>query len=346
MNNNLKTVYRLGELFCGAGGLALGAVLASQRKCSFEHTWVNDIDADSCRTFEKNLKIPSEHIHCCPVESLEMKNLPEVDGMAFGFPCNDFSIVGERRGLNGEFGSLFRYCAKALEVLQPAFFIAENVSGLRSSGGKQDFKVVLSTFEACGYKVTPHLYKFEDYGVPQARHRMIIVGFRSDLNIEFQHPDSMDMPKATCGEALRDIALDAPNHEFARQTSRVVRRLSYIKPGENAFTANLPKELRLNMKSGALISQIYRKLDPNSPSYTVTGSGGGGTHMYHWDENRSLTNRERARLQTFPDSFVFCGNKESVRKQIGMAVPPSGSKIIFDQILKTLLNNGIKSQCC
>ena len=100
-----------------------------------------------------------------------------------------------------------------------------------------------------------------------------------------------------------------------------------------------PKNLQLNVK-GAKISQIYRRLDPNKPSYTVTGSGGGGTHVYHWKENRALTNRERARLQTFPDSFIFEGSKESVRKQIGMAVPVKGAKIIFDSLLKTFA--GIK----
>ena len=86
---------------------------------------------------------------------------------------------------------------------------------------------------------------------------------------------------------------------------------------------------------GAKISQIYKRLDPTKPSYTVTGSGGGGTHIYHWSENRALTNRERARLQTFPDDFVFEGSKESVRKQIGMAVPCEGARIIFEAILKT-----------
>ena len=80
---------------------------------------------------------------------------------------------------------------------------------------------------------------------------------------------------------------------------------------------------------------IYKRLDPNKPSYTITGSGGGGTHVYHWKENRALTNRERARLQTFPDSFEFFGSKESVRKQIGMAVPVKGAKIILTSVLKT-----------
>ena len=83
------------------------------------------------------------------------------------------------------------------------------------------------------------------------------------------------------------------------------------------------------------MSQIYKRLDPALPSYTITGSGGGGTHVYHWAEPRALTNRERARLQTFPDDYVFIGSKESVRKQIGMAVPCKGAKIIFEAILKT-----------
>ncbi|MDY2588896.1 MAG: DNA cytosine methyltransferase, partial [Agathobacter sp.] len=93
-------------------------------------------------------------------------------------------------------------------------------------------------------------------------------------------------------------------------------------------------ELKLNV-SGARLSQIYKRLDPEKPAYTVTGSGGGGTHIYHYDEPRALTNRERARLQTFPDDYVFEGSKESVRKQIGMAVPSKGAKIIFEAILNT-----------
>ena len=122
-------------------------------------------------------------------------------------------------------------------------------------------------------------------------------------------------------------------NEATKQSKQVVERLKHIKPGENAFTADLPEELKLNVK-GAKISQIYKRLDPNKPAYTVTGSGGGGTHIYHWDEPRALTNRERARLQTFPDDYEFMGNKESVRKQIGMAVPCLGAKIIFEAILK------------
>jgi len=138
----------------------------------------------------------------------------------------------------------------------------------------------------------------------------------------------------SCFSALAKppIPSNAFNNELTKQSETVIRRLQYIKPGENAFTADLPNHLRLNVK-GATISQIYKRLDPAKPAYTVTGSGGGGTHVYHWQENRALTNRERARLQTFSDNFAFCGSKESVRKQIGMAVPPRGAEIIFRAVL-------------
>jgi DNA (cytosine-5)-methyltransferase 1 len=166
---------------------------------------------------------------------------------------------------------------------------------------------------------------------------VIIVGIRKDLNIKFLPPAILKSPRVSASDALLKPAIqnDAHNHELTKQHPRVVERLSYIKPGENAWTADLPAALKLNV-SGAQISQIYKRLDPDKPSYTITGSGGGGTHVYHWSENRALTNRERARLQSFPDNFVFLGSKESVRRQIGMAVPP---QVVFEAIFKAL--NGI-----
>ena len=340
MTNKTKSPYRLGELFCGAGGLALGAKNAKHPNAYFTHEWVTDIDGDSCNTILSNLKLKPEQVHCCSVDKLNFSNLRPVDGVVFGFPCNDFSIVGERKGLNGSFGGLFEYCVASLNELRPKFFVGENVGGLASSGGRRDLKVILTAFKNAGYQVHPNLFKFEEYGVPQCRHRLFFVGFREDLQVEYETPPPISSDwRVTCREALDDIPRDAPNHEFARQTSRVIERLRHIRPGENAFTADLPSHLKLKMNSEAKISQIYKRLKPDSPSYTVTGSGGGGTHMYHWAEPRSLTNRERARLQTFPDEFCFYGNRESVRKQIGMAVPPTGAKVIFEAILQSLVKH-------
>ena len=186
-----------------------------------------------------------------------------------------------------------------------------------------------------GYNLTVHLYKSEEYGVPQTRHRIIIVGIDKKYKMKFRvpAPTSKGKPK-TAKQALSNIPTNAFNNELTKQSEIVVERLKLIKPGENIWQTKLPKSLQLNVK-GAKLSQIYRRLHPDKPSYTITGSGGGGTHGYHWKEPRALTNRERARIQTFPDDFHFIGSKESVRKQIGMAVPVELSRVIFEGILKT-----------
>lgn len=137
------------------------------------------------------------------------------------------------------------------------------------------------------------------------------------------------------------IPEDAANQERTRQSATVIERLQLIRQGENAFTADLPDHLQI--KTRTKISQIYKRLDSSKPSYTITGSGGGGTHVYHWQEPRALTNRERARLQTFPDDFVFEGSKESVRKQVGMAVPVKGAQVIFEAILKSFAGEEYES---
>ena len=268
-----------------------------------------------------------------------MSKLQQIDALAFGFPCNDYSIVGEQKGIEGVFGPLDSYGVKALIRYKPEWFLAENVGGIKSANSGIAFKRIQEDMINAGYKIYPHLYKFEDYGVPQARHRVIIIGIRDDLPFDFKVPSPAPYKMKTCKEAIENppIPEDAPNNEATKQSEKVIERLKYIKPGENAFTANIPEELQLKVK-GAKISQIYKRLDPTKPAYTITGSGGGGTHVYHWSENRALTNRERARLQTFPDDFVFEGSKESVRKQIGMAVPAQGAKIIFEAILKTFAN--------
>jgi DNA (cytosine-5)-methyltransferase 1 len=336
--------FKFGELFCGAGGLAYGAKSAGftlgETKFSISHAWATDLEKDACDTYIKNIcpNNPNSVI-CNDIKKLSLKQLEKIsnlDALAFGFPCNDFSMVGEQKGINGTYGPLYSYGVKCLNYFQPKFFVAENVGGLRSANDGKSLERILSEMMQAGYSITPHFYKFEQYGIPQARHRIIIVGIRNDLNIEYGVPLPTHTSPVTCREAIENppISQDAHNNEFTRQSQIVIDRLKHIKPGQNAFNSTLPAELELKVK-GAKISQIYKRLDPLKPAYTVTGSGGGGTHIYHWQENRALTNRERARLQTFPDEFVFVGSKESVRKQIGMAVPPLAAKIIFESILKS-----------
>ena len=334
-------IYRLGELFCGPGGLAVGATTANirRRDWGITHAWANDYDAETCETYRHNIcPDDPESVICGDVRRLDLDHLPPIDALAFGFPCNDFSQVGEQRGFDGTYGPLYSYGVHVLRTHRPLWFLAENVGGLKSANDGHAFEVIQADMRNAGYRIYPHLYKFEDYGIPQARHRIIIVGIREDLPQEFRVPSPERYADVdnTCRHALEvpPIPEWATNQEPTRQSDIVVERLRHIRPGQNAFTARLPPRLRLNVQ-GARISQIYKRLDPNRPAYTVTGSGGGGTHIYHWAEPRALTNRERARLQTFPDEYEFQGSKESVRKQIGMAVPCAGARIIFEAILKT-----------
>ena len=274
------------------------------------------------------------------LRELDIKKLGDIDAFCYGFPCNSFSNVGEHQGIaNEKFGQLYWYGVEVLRHYQPKWFIAENVSGIRSAGSN-DFQVIVNDLRESGYRLSVNLYKSELYGIPQTRHRVIIVGIREDLPVVFRVPDpaqyaGMDITART---ALSGIPNDAPNNVPRKIQKNVIRRLSYIKPGENVWQAEerlgdkFPEELKIKTKTK--ISQIYRKLDPDKPAYTVTAAGGGGTFMYHWTD-RELTNRERARIQTFPDNFEFFGDYASVRKQIGMAVPCRLSNIVVTAVLNS-----------
>lgn len=334
-------IYRLGELFCGPGGLAWGATHADigNPEWGITHQWANDYDENTCQTYRHNIcpDNPASVYHA-DIRKFDLTNLAPIDALAFGFPCNDYSVVGEQKGMDGVFGPLYSYGVRVLRQYQPQWFLAENVGGLKNANDGTAFTKILDEMRQAGYTLYPNLYKFETYGIPQARHRIIIVGIRNNLDVVYRIPSNAPYEGVdnTCRTAIEvpPIPADAPNNDLTRQSDTVVERLQHILPGQNAFTADLPDHLKLNI-SGAQISQIYKRLDPEKPAYTVTGSGGGGTHIYHWNEPRALTNRERARLQTFPDDYVFEGTKESVRKQIGMAVPCRGARIIFEAILKS-----------
>ena len=339
--------FSIGEMYCGPGGIGLAAkkskLIANGNKYGFEHIWATDNHKDTCMTFQSNISSPRDKnfkVICEDISDSLVEKLPYVDGFLYGFPCNDFSNVGESKGLDGKYGSLYSYGVSYINKNNPKFFFAENVSGLSNANSGKAFQKILDELANAGnfgYELTPHLYKFEEYGIPQARHRYIIIGIRKDLKLKFKVPEPTHINDfKNCSQAILNPPINnkCANNELTKQSRNVIERLKHIKPGENAWQANLPENLKLKVKS-ARLSMIYKRLDPDKPAYTITGSGGGGTHMYHWSENRALTNRERARLQTFPDDFVFHGSKESVRRQIGMAVPVEGAKIILEAILKT-----------
>lgn len=341
---NSSITLRLGEFFSGPGGLAKGALMSQSNNngvtLRVSSAWANDYDEDSCKTYALNIEgdINSENVLCSDIRVVDIKSLAPIDIFAYGFPCNDFSVVGERLGFSGKFGGLYSYGIDVLNHHKPKVLVAENVGGINSTNQGKNFEKILHDLENAGngYELTVHKYRSEDYGVPQTRHRYVIVGFDKTLGLKFKVPSTTHKDKpVTSKQALSNIPNKSFNHELPSMSATVAERLSLIKPGENVWNADLPDRLKLNVKS-AKLSQIYKRLHPDKPSYTITASGGGGTHGYHHIEPRPLTNRERARIQTFPDDFKFIGRYSSVRKQVGMAVPVKLANVIFMAILDTL----------
>lgn len=402
----MKRRFKLGELFCGPGGMAIASTKVGPvaPRCTkgdpfaINHVWGVDFAPYAIETFNANLG----HGECLDAWEFVKTRLDEahrIDALAFGFPCNSFSAVGEQQGFQNEkFGKLYQTGIAVINRYDPVWFIAENVSGIKSVEGGHQFEQILTDLANAGthgYDVTAHLYKFEEYGVPQSRHRYVIVGIRHDIaekeHLVFHvpaptHGPRGERPYVTCREAINarlaelGLAADPRNAaELPRMSERVTERMQFIAPGENAWTldkleqhsdADLQSYLeklpwceteirpRFTASDGTLdlaairgkiaavklkcksarMSHIYRRLDPDRPSYTLTGSGGGGTHIYHWAEHRALTNTERAALQSFPPEFKFRGTSEQIRKQIGMAVPTAGAVQIFRAILKTFAN--------
>jgi DNA (cytosine-5)-methyltransferase 1 len=300
------------------------------RGAGFAPAWGVDWSQDACATYRSMI---GSHSICSRVEEVDFAELEPVNGLAFGFPCNDFSMVGEKKGKEGYFGGLYLEAKRALDELKPDWFIAENVPGIMSSGGTSIMEAFANSGR--GYRLAVHLFRFEDYGVPQKRRRVIGVGIRSDWDLTFLPPVPSHPRPVTAQEALAGVEQVAANGERPRHSAKVIELLSHIPPGENCWHSSVPDRLKLNVPN-VRMSLIYRRLHPDEPAYTVVGSGGGGTHTYHWAEPRALTNRERARLQSFPDDFVFVGTAQSVRRQIGMAVPPLGARAIGEALMKTL----------
>lgn len=380
--------FKLGELFCGPGGMAIASKCVSPvfarngEKFSLTHSWGVDYSHCAIETFKANLG-EENGIEMDAIKFVTEELTPErkVNALAFGFPCNSFSSVGESEGLNNpRYGTLYRAGIKVLNAYDPIWFIAENVSGISKIEAGNQFRKILNDLANAGkgYNVVAHLYRFEEYGVPQARHRYVIVGIRHDIatkhSLKFRIPAPTHgagrIPFVTAKEALSNVSNTTLwGGRMTRQSQKVVSRLIFTPPGENAwkldeivnysdsklyaYLKTIPwfdddiapigsiKTIREEIEDARLhctkarMSLIYRRLEANKPSYTITGSGGGGTHVYHWKEHRSLTNEERAALQTFPPSFKFVGTSEQIRKQIGMAVPTKGAIVIFEAILKT-----------
>ena len=288
------------SLFSGAGGLDLGYVMAGH-----QIIWANDIDKDAVATYRRNI---GNHVVCDNISNVDSTDIPNCDIVIGGFPCQGFSVANTKRSVRDERNNLYRQLVRVISQKKPKFFVAENVKGLLSLAKGKVFEMILKDFMDLGYNVSYKVLNAADYGVPQLRQRVIIVGVRRDLSFEYSFPAPTHNMNGTenlfkwvsVQTALSDIPdPDTPNeianHEYSKY------------------------KLNFNGYLG------HRMLNPNKPAPTVTARGddkGGVVILPHPNAQRRMSCRELATIQSFPLDYVFVGTRSSVYRQIGNAVPP------------------------
>lgn len=285
------------SLFSGCGGLDLGFI-----KAGFDVIWANDYDREATESYKKNI---NPHIIHKDIYQLDVRDVPDADILIGGFPCLGFTVAkGKTRELDCDYNQLFKEYARILDAKKPKYFLVENVAGIKSGKEFSDFfhEVILEEFKksGIGYKVKYETLIASNFGVPQNRKRVIIIGTRSDLALEpdFPIPRMGDKP-ITLKKAISDLP-----KEFDK---------SVINHTGNQHAVNITGYVG------------NRQLIWDKPSPTITGRGsrsGGAVIHPHPLGHRRLSVRECARIQSFPDDFEFVGSNGACFAQIGNAVPP------------------------
>lgn len=316
--------YKLVELFAGAGGLAIG-----MEKAGFETVLLNELDKHACQTLRNNR--PQWNVIQGDISQIDFKPYyGQIDIVTGGFPCQAFSYAGHKRGFEDARGTLFFEFARAIKEIQPKVFLAENVRGLLNHDNGRTLETIKGIIDELGYfLVDPRVLKAIFYQVPQKRERLFLVAIRKDLakKVIFKWPSPYQRIM-TVKDALKKGALyncDVPKSQGMKYPKRKIEILSQVPEG--GYWRDLPDELQREymMKSyflGGGKTGIARRLAWNEPSLTLTCSPAQKqTERCHPEETRPLTVREYARIQTFPDDWLFSGPMGAQYKQIGNAVP-------------------------
>jgi len=296
-NNHHARKLAVVSMFSGCGGMDLGfrggfEVFGRRYEAlPFDIVWANDINPAACETYRRNV---GQEIHCGDVWAA-MGSMPRsADALIGGFPCQDVSVNGKRAGVNGARSGLYKAMVEAIRRLRPKVFVAENVKGLLMKYNEASLRQVLSDFNGLGYAVHHQVYRAADYGVPQTRERVFFVGTSSDVKA-FAPPIPERSPETwmTAKEALADL-------ERVERSAAVNHIWSL---------ANASPE------------QGNRRLVPNRPAYTIRAECHGNI-QYHYKLPRRISMREAARIQSFPDDFIFASGLREIERQVGNAVPP------------------------
>ena len=326
------------DLFCGAGGLSFGF-----DKAGFENIFSVEINPEFAKTYKKNFpshKLLVEDIRDISNDTVkELVGDREVDIIIGGPPCQGFSIAGNigRTFIDDERNRLFKEFVRFVSEVNPKMFIMENVAAMATHLKGKTIKAIVDAFKhaGMGYKVKWEVLNTVNYEIAQERRRIVVVGVRSDLDTEFSYPTHGTIIK-TIKEVIGDLPplasgekSNIPNHIAMSHSEQMLEKMSYIKDGGDRY--DIPEELR--PKSGDV--RKYIRYDSTRPSVCVTGDM---RKIFHYEQNRALTCRELARIQSFPDSFVFEGKSIQIQQQIGNAVPPKLANFLAEQAKETLDN--------
>lgn len=321
-------------LFAGAGGLDLGFSQAG-----FNIVWANEYDKEIWETYEKNH--PTVTLDRRSVTNIPSQDIPDCDGIIGGPPCQSWSEAGALRGIEDHRGQLFFEFIRILRDKKPKFFLAENVSGMLLPRHKQALENIKTLFAESGYQLSFKLLNAANYGVPQDRNRLFFIGYRRDLNLNFAFPDPTTANNPlTLLEAigdLKDNALPALDKNYSNQQCAVANH-EYMTGGFSSIYMSRNRvrawdEVSFTIQAGGRHAPIH----PQAPKFEFIEQDkrkfiSGQEHLY-----RRLSIRECARIQTFPDDFIFYYQKlASGYKMIGNAVPVKLAQVLAEQIYRDL----------
>lgn len=322
------------SLFSGAGGLDIGF-----SDIGFQIVSSVEIEEKFCETLQLNAgkgkRFSETSVHCVDIKDFSGDNLTDIDFIIGGPPCQSFSAAGRRAngvmGIEDERGTLFREYVRLLKKLSPKGFLFENVYGITGAQDGRAWHEILTAFTEVGYKLSYRVIDAADYGVPQHRERLIIVGLK-DSFFQFPRPthgpDSVgSIPFYNAGTALEGV-VSAESDESNQLGGRYAHLLEDIPPGLNYsfYTEEMGHPSPLFAWRSKFSDFLY-KADPAEPVRTIKASGGAYTGPLHW-ENRFFNCEEYKRLQTFPDDYLISGSKQTAVKQIGNSVPPQLARIM------------------
>jgi DNA (cytosine-5)-methyltransferase 1 len=270
------------------------------------------------------------HILCEDITKL--RKLPKADVIIGGPPCQGFSTANPARSFDDPRNQLFKEYSRIIKNVKPKLFLMENVSGMVTMDNGKVFKLIKKELTSCGYKLYDQLLNSKDFGVPQSRRRMIIIGIRDDINLnfEFPKPTHSEEKYVTVGEAIinKPISQNNPNHRISTITDLNLRRLKHIPEGGSM------KDCPPNLQNNSDLKRAMRRLHSNKESYTIVHNN--CDHYYHPTENRRITIREMAKLQGYPDDYIFFGSKSEQSRQVGNSVPVGLGKVLAKSIFKFL----------